>query len=175
MQINTCIQTSLCFANAISHDMVQLFKQEVVSVKRIPSRHSTVPYCVGVCVYERETVFSILFILWLGWVPAATWPFLWLQSEATCSARCSGFSSRLPCCGVQPVSSVLVAPGVWSTGSGLWPGLAALWQVRPPRPGMEPTSLALADGVLTTESSGKPQKQTPSLSNHRKACAAHLG
>ena len=80
---------------------------------------------------------------------------------SVCSAwafNCRGFS--LQSMGSRHVNSVVVAPGIQSTGSVvLAQGLSCLrstWDL--PGPEIKPTSLALADGFFTTEPPGKPHQ-----------------
>ena len=83
------------------------------------------------CTFSKHS-FSLLVYFWLGWVFAALRAFLWLRRVgATLWLRCVGFSlqgllwlgsrGRRACQLQQPWlrSSAVVAPGLWSTSSGL--------------------------------------------------------
>ena len=128
--------------------------------------------CVCGCVRERERVFITFYLFIFGWAGSLLLRDLF---SGWGSLRCSGFSSLwLPLLWSAPVGLAAwtcvastraacelstcgfrgLEHRLGSCGPRAWL-LCGTWDL--PRPEMEPASLVLADGVLTTESPGKPR------------------
>ena len=118
----------------------------------------------------------VLFLAMLGLCYLGA--FLWLrQAEATLELWCAGFllqyfllwqSTGSRACRLQQLwhmGSIIVAPGLQSTGSKLWHvslAMACVWDL--PRAGIKPMSPAVTGRFFTTEAPGKP---CPPVSLHQ--------
>ena len=104
--------------------------------------------------------FKLSIYLWLCWVFITLSFSLVVASGGYIQLQCAGFSLQGFLL-LSNVHSVVTAPGLQNTGSGVGARaqlLSSMWDL--PGPGMEPKSPALADRFFTTEPPGKPLHQS---------------
>ena len=135
------------------------------SAGRIPGQSSLLyPWCLFVCL-----ICIYLFSLWLCWVFVAAYGLsLAVASRATLYLGCSGFSLPWLLSLWSMRSRARRLQWLQHVGSLVEAQLpCSMWDL--PRPGIEPLSLALQRGFLTTGPPGKPLLN-PWCFNHSEVC-----